>query len=83
MMFLCSGRCFSLGFISQFCQYFSLQMRELVSGLHHNAAVHVVIFRSLVSGVFCAGQLSSVQQTDIRPYELNLFHLSDAVAFAM
>ncbi|KAB5539729.1 hypothetical protein PHYPO_G00092530 [Pangasianodon hypophthalmus] len=34
---------------------FVAQMRELVSGLHHDAAVRVVIFRSLVPGVFCAG----------------------------
>lgn len=31
------------------------QMRELVSGLHYDSAVRVVIFRSLVPGVFCAG----------------------------
>ncbi|KAF7690153.1 enoyl-CoA hydratase domain-containing protein 2, mitochondrial isoform X1 [Silurus meridionalis] len=34
---------------------FVAQMRELVSGLHHDASVRVVIFRSLVPGVFCAG----------------------------
>lgn len=34
---------------------FVSQMRELVSSLHHDAAVRVVLFRSLVSGVFCAG----------------------------
>ncbi|KAK3516509.1 hypothetical protein QTP70_019896 [Hemibagrus guttatus] len=34
---------------------FVAQMRELVSGLHHDAGVRVVIFRSLVPGVFCAG----------------------------
>ncbi|XP_060722719.1 enoyl-CoA hydratase domain-containing protein 2, mitochondrial [Tachysurus vachellii] len=34
---------------------FVSQMRELVSGLHHDAGVRVVIFRSLVPGVFCAG----------------------------
>lgn len=31
------------------------QMRELVSSLHHDAAVRVVIFKSLIPGVFCAG----------------------------
>uniref|UniRef100_A0A8B9KBZ4 Enoyl-CoA hydratase domain containing 2 n=1 Tax=Astyanax mexicanus TaxID=7994 RepID=A0A8B9KBZ4_ASTMX len=31
------------------------QMRELVSGLHYDSAVRVVVFRSLVPGVFCAG----------------------------
>ncbi|KAI4892544.1 hypothetical protein NFI96_024713 [Prochilodus magdalenae] len=31
------------------------QMRELVSGLRHDSAARVVIFRSLVPGVFCAG----------------------------
>ncbi|XP_026888003.2 enoyl-CoA hydratase domain-containing protein 2, mitochondrial [Electrophorus electricus] len=31
------------------------QMRELVSFLHNDSAVRVVIFRSLVPGVFCAG----------------------------
>uniref|UniRef100_A0A8C8GV06 Enoyl CoA hydratase domain containing 2 n=1 Tax=Oncorhynchus tshawytscha TaxID=74940 RepID=A0A8C8GV06_ONCTS len=31
------------------------QMRELVSSLHHDTAVRVVVFRSLVQGVFCAG----------------------------
>ncbi|KAA0708831.1 Enoyl-CoA hydratase domain-containing protein 2, mitochondrial [Triplophysa tibetana] len=31
------------------------QMRELVSSLHHDTAVRVVLFRSLVPGVFCAG----------------------------
>ncbi|CAM4691489.1 unnamed protein product [Leuciscus chuanchicus] len=30
-------------------------MRELVSSIHHDAAVRVVIFRSLIPGVFCAG----------------------------
>ncbi|TSN30177.1 Enoyl-CoA hydratase domain-containing protein 2, mitochondrial [Bagarius yarrelli] len=34
---------------------FVAQMRELVSGLYHDAGVRVVIFRSLVPGVFCAG----------------------------
>ncbi|XP_053470097.1 enoyl-CoA hydratase domain-containing protein 2, mitochondrial [Ictalurus furcatus] len=34
---------------------FVAQMRELVSGLHQDTAVRVVIFRSLVPGVFCAG----------------------------
>ncbi|XP_056621297.1 enoyl-CoA hydratase domain-containing protein 2, mitochondrial isoform X2 [Triplophysa dalaica] len=33
------------------------QMRELVSSLHHDTAVHVVLFRSLVPGVFCAAAL--------------------------
>ncbi|XP_036437430.1 enoyl-CoA hydratase domain-containing protein 2, mitochondrial [Colossoma macropomum] len=31
------------------------QMRELVSGLRHDSAARVVIFRSLVPRVFCAG----------------------------
>uniref|UniRef100_A0A673MTG0 Enoyl CoA hydratase domain containing 2 n=1 Tax=Sinocyclocheilus rhinocerous TaxID=307959 RepID=A0A673MTG0_9TELE len=31
------------------------QMRELVSSLHHDAAVRVVVFKSLIPGVFCAG----------------------------
>ncbi|KAJ8277858.1 hypothetical protein GJAV_G00080940 [Gymnothorax javanicus] len=31
------------------------QMRELVSILHHDSAVRVVVFRSAVPGVFCAG----------------------------
>uniref|UniRef100_A0A4W5JZM5 Enoyl CoA hydratase domain containing 2 n=1 Tax=Hucho hucho TaxID=62062 RepID=A0A4W5JZM5_9TELE len=34
---------------------FVSQMRELVSSLHHDSAVRVVVFRSLVQGVFCAG----------------------------
>uniref|UniRef100_A0A8C8GYK0 Enoyl CoA hydratase domain containing 2 n=1 Tax=Oncorhynchus tshawytscha TaxID=74940 RepID=A0A8C8GYK0_ONCTS len=34
---------------------FVSQMRELVSSLHHDTAVRVVVFRSLVQGVFCAG----------------------------
>ncbi|XP_014888388.1 enoyl-CoA hydratase domain-containing protein 2, mitochondrial [Poecilia latipinna] len=34
---------------------FVSQMRELVSTLSHDSAVRVVIFRSLVPGVFCAG----------------------------
>uniref|UniRef100_A0A671QB42 Enoyl CoA hydratase domain containing 2 n=1 Tax=Sinocyclocheilus anshuiensis TaxID=1608454 RepID=A0A671QB42_9TELE len=29
--------------------------RELVSSLHHDAAVRVVVFKSLIPGVFCAG----------------------------
>uniref|UniRef100_A0A4W6D0M8 Enoyl CoA hydratase domain containing 2 n=1 Tax=Lates calcarifer TaxID=8187 RepID=A0A4W6D0M8_LATCA len=32
-----------------------VQMRELVSTLSNDSAVRVVVFRSLVSGVFCAG----------------------------
>uniref|UniRef100_A0A8C2FCK4 Enoyl CoA hydratase domain containing 2 n=1 Tax=Cyprinus carpio TaxID=7962 RepID=A0A8C2FCK4_CYPCA len=31
------------------------QMRELVSSLHHDTAVRVVVFKSLIPGVFCAG----------------------------
>ncbi|KAJ8388436.1 hypothetical protein AAFF_G00133120 [Aldrovandia affinis] len=31
------------------------QMQELVSTLHHDSAVRVVLFRSAVPGVFCAG----------------------------
>ncbi|KAL7397788.1 hypothetical protein ABVT39_028012 [Epinephelus coioides] len=34
---------------------FVSQMKELVSTLSSDSAVHVVIFRSLVPGVFCAG----------------------------
>ncbi|XP_071751733.2 enoyl-CoA hydratase domain-containing protein 2, mitochondrial [Centroberyx gerrardi] len=34
---------------------FVSQMRELVSSLSHDSAVRVVVFRSLVPGVFCAG----------------------------
>ncbi|MBN3314980.1 ECHD2 protein, partial [Atractosteus spatula] len=34
---------------------FVSQMRELVSALHHDPAVRVVLFRSAVQGVFCAG----------------------------
>uniref|UniRef100_A0A4W6D0D2 Enoyl CoA hydratase domain containing 2 n=1 Tax=Lates calcarifer TaxID=8187 RepID=A0A4W6D0D2_LATCA len=34
---------------------FVSQMRELVSTLSNDSAVRVVVFRSLVSGVFCAG----------------------------
>uniref|UniRef100_A0A667YBT3 Enoyl CoA hydratase domain containing 2 n=1 Tax=Myripristis murdjan TaxID=586833 RepID=A0A667YBT3_9TELE len=34
---------------------FVSQMRDLVSALSHDSAVRVVIFRSLVPGVFCAG----------------------------
>ncbi|XP_076873324.1 enoyl-CoA hydratase domain-containing protein 2, mitochondrial isoform X2 [Brachyhypopomus gauderio] len=34
---------------------FVSQMRELVSNLHHDSTARVVIFRSLVHGVFCAG----------------------------
>ncbi|KAI1892043.1 hypothetical protein AGOR_G00149920 [Albula goreensis] len=34
---------------------FVRQMRELVSTLHHDSAVRVVLFRSTVPGVFCAG----------------------------
>lgn len=34
---------------------FVSQMRELVSTLSHDSAVRVVVFRSLVPGVFCAG----------------------------
>ncbi|XP_029542161.1 enoyl-CoA hydratase domain-containing protein 2, mitochondrial isoform X4 [Oncorhynchus nerka] len=36
---------------------FVSQMRELVSSLHHDTAVRVVVFRSLVQGVFCAALL--------------------------
>ncbi|KAM4629371.1 enoyl-CoA hydratase domain-containing protein 2, mitochondrial [Polymixia lowei] len=34
---------------------FVSQMRELVSSLSHDSTVRVVVFRSLVPGVFCAG----------------------------
>ncbi|XP_063056738.1 enoyl-CoA hydratase domain-containing protein 2, mitochondrial [Engraulis encrasicolus] len=34
---------------------FVTQMRDLVAVLHHDAAVRVVVFRSMVPGVFCAG----------------------------
>ncbi|XP_076134638.1 enoyl-CoA hydratase domain-containing protein 2, mitochondrial [Alosa pseudoharengus] len=34
---------------------FVAQMRELVANLHHDAAVRVVVIRSMVPGVFCAG----------------------------
>ncbi|KAL2089333.1 hypothetical protein ACEWY4_014021 [Coilia grayii] len=34
---------------------FVAQMRELVANLHHDTAVRVVVFRSMVPGVFCAG----------------------------
>ncbi|XP_036377729.1 enoyl-CoA hydratase domain-containing protein 2, mitochondrial [Megalops cyprinoides] len=34
---------------------FVRQMRELVARLHHDSAVRVVLFRSTVPGVFCAG----------------------------
>uniref|UniRef100_A0A8D0CVE5 3-hydroxyisobutyryl-CoA hydrolase n=1 Tax=Sander lucioperca TaxID=283035 RepID=A0A8D0CVE5_SANLU len=34
---------------------FVSQMRELVSTLSNDSAAHVVVFRSLVPGVFCAG----------------------------
>lgn len=34
---------------------FVSQMRQVVSALYHDSAVRVVVFRSLVPGVFCAG----------------------------
>lgn len=34
---------------------FVSQMRQVVSSLYHDSAVRVVVFRSLVPGVFCAG----------------------------
>uniref|UniRef100_A0A3Q3VV72 Uncharacterized protein n=1 Tax=Mola mola TaxID=94237 RepID=A0A3Q3VV72_MOLML len=34
---------------------FVSQMRELVSSLYHDSSARVVVFRSLVPGVFCAG----------------------------
>ncbi|XP_030627308.1 enoyl-CoA hydratase domain-containing protein 2, mitochondrial [Chanos chanos] len=34
---------------------FVSQMRDLVSVLHHDSAVRVVVFRSMIPGVFCAG----------------------------
>lgn len=68
-------------FLPLIAAHFSLQMRELVSGLHHDAAVRVVIFRSLVPGVFCAGQLSSRQKTYIQTCNLHVIHLLEAISF--
>ncbi|KAM9435910.1 enoyl-CoA hydratase domain-containing protein 2, mitochondrial [Clarias gariepinus] len=63
---------------------FVSQMRELVSGLHHDAAVRVVIFRSLVPGVFCAGadlkERAQMGNSEAEQFVLGLRSLMNEIA---
>ncbi|KAF5900553.1 Enoyl-CoA hydratase domain-containing protein 2, mitochondrial, partial [Clarias magur] len=59
-------------------------MRELVSGLQHDTAVRVVIFRSLVPGVFCAGadlkERAQMSNSEAEQFVLGLRSLMNEIA---
>ncbi|XP_062858201.1 enoyl-CoA hydratase domain-containing protein 2, mitochondrial isoform X2 [Trichomycterus rosablanca] len=63
---------------------FVAQMRELVSGLHHDSDVRVLIFRSLVPGVFCAGadlkERSEMDNSDAELFVHGLRSLMNEIA---